>query len=471
MKTSTRLIIAIVFTYFTSLSTLVAQYNQHIDLQRALTQLQPVQSNGLDSYYNPSLVPPQDPDGYTESYLPPQTNLNLVVDGRTFSHPTVELLKKLYGEDYKTSVYYRAQEALKNDTEIARHIAKLQATRGTDINFNIHYDKEDSLLPGETVSHFDRQRKMFSYVRVQKGDTLESIAKRLGTTKEELLKDNKSRFNISPHAKSKRGIVNIGESWRDYPNDVLNDALAHEAAHTVDGTTYFGLNYGNDGKHHLDEVTDRRTAWSEGWAIYNGALFSSKTRSALNEAIYRMYLESPDSSKDDPIGNDLVNPHMMTRLRNEGTVAAIFTNIDASGQYRDQILETMKKSNQNWRKKSLSERDIVTFTQEYMKAYPDQTIRTMLAIDSATLFRADDKRLRKLFGVQAEEYLNKRASFISEFHRATRDQEKIDMLQFFATLDKELESGEIVESVPATQRETSPEVRLEPMTLVGTSTS
>ena len=349
-----------------------------------------------------------DPPGYIENTLPEQINLNLIVNGRTYTNPNAELLETLYGDNYKSSVYYRTKEALTKDTELRRHYQLLQSTRGHDITVKVHYDNPADLIAGETLTHFDKEKMKFVTVTVEEGDTIDTLASKLGIGREEVEALLPRRLNVHPHARWSTGEVNIGESWRNYPNETLYETLAHEAAHTADGTCHFPFNYGNDRVHYVSEVTDRRTAWIEGWAQYNGGLFSPNHRAQINDATHTMEQESPDSSKDDQIYEQLSNPHFMTRLRNEGTVGAILLNIDGNGKYRNQLMETFRNQNINWRTQSLKDRDIVSFTNDYMYSNPEQAKRTLLAIDCATHFRADDERLKKLYGPLVNEYLKER---------------------------------------------------------------
>ncbi len=425
--------------------------------------------NSQPYYQQTQPLTPPSPPAYTENPLPNQINLNLMVNGRSYTNPSNDLLKTLYGANYKSSVYYRTKEALTKDTELRRHYARLQATRGHDITVNVYYDNEADLIPGETFSHYNPATKKFATETVKKGDTLASIAKRMGVTKEELLKSKFNRFNVWPHARWQQGTVNIGESWRDYPDETLYETLAHEAAHTADGTCYFPQNYGNDDKHSLAEVTDRSTAWTEGWAIYNGGIFSPIHRQQINNSAHYMVKETEDSQPGDPIYEHYSSPHFMTRLRNEGTVAAILTNIDGNGKYRDNVMNILKQGNQNWVTNSLSNRDIVTFTNDYMNANPGQRMRTMLAIDCATNFTSDDDRLRKLFGVHAEEYLKERTKYIVAYHEANNKTEMMNNLEFFAKWDKTIKVSEPTIAVQPAGLLGAPsdeEVQLDPMELL-----
>ena len=360
---------------------------------------------------NPQSQPPQStfPQAYEESTFPPRVNMALDVKGTVIRAPGKDVLRALYGDDFKKSNYWQTRKQLYKDNKFTNYISSLQKTRNKDVDVIVHYDDPKRLLPGETFNHFDKESNSWKRYTVNKGDTAAVVAQNLGLTEDKFIKDNNKRFNIHNHARWKDASVHLTES-RPMGGKYLRGLLAHEITHTVDGTCGVGdYELGPDGKHYIDEYTNKATAWQEGLANYTGGLFDSRRKDLALETVDKIRMETRDSTPDNTIMEDLFNPSYTTRVGTEGVVSNVLTAIDGRGANRQNILDTVKAGNQDWQNGSLADRNIETFTTSYIARNPDQVSRSLMALDLATGFTADDDKLRQLAGnVDASDYLDNR---------------------------------------------------------------
>ncbi len=364
-------------------------------------------------------------------------SFNLLVEGETISSPSDEYLLTLYGPDYRSSVFYRTQEALTTDTKIGRHFEKLQSSRGYDMVVDIEFDSEKVLRIGETFTDYDHRGQVVKRTCVKKGDSLETVANRLSISKEELIKDNHWRFNQTSGALWSDGSIRIGESRRDKKEDEFLGELSLLAAYTSEKGP---RDCGNDLDHYVYEVTNRRSAWCEGWAVYNQGIFCEMEQHRALLAIKSMEIETADSTVEEPKYVTIENPDFSTHLSCAGIVSTILTMVDGRGKHRNRIFDVFEKGHQNKFSESSDDRNIVSFTRNYMIENPEQAIRTILAIDCVTGFRADEADLLHLFGNSADVYSKTRQNYQKVYESDWHKHQVYNVLDLYAMLDQGLES-------------------------------
>ena len=378
------------------------------------------------------------PQAYEESLLPPQVNVGLNVRGQIYTDPSKELLRGLYGDDYKQSNYWQTRKQLSKDNKFTRYIHSLQETRNKDVNVMVHYDDPKRLIPGETFTNYDSATSSWKTYTVNKGDSVAVVAQNLNLSEDDFIKNNTSRFNIHPHARWSNSTVHLSET-RPLSKKDLRGLLAHEVTHTVDGTCGVG-NYemGPDGKHYIDEYTNRSTAWQEGLADYTGGLFAPWFKNESLKTVNNIRMETRESTADDPIMENLFDPSYNTRIGTEGVVANVLTALDGRGANRQNILDTVKAGNQNWQNGSLADRNIETFTTSYIAQNPDQVSRSLMALDLATGFTADEDKLRQLAGnVDPSEYLANRAQIRMLQSEYSFQNPEANIFDFYNKFDKQ----------------------------------
>ena len=326
-------------------------------------------------------------------------------------------LSALYGANWRDSVAYRSAMMLRSEHRVGALMDDLQETSPcTNTYYNIIHDDQGDISPGEIIRFYNNG----TWIEhpVGENETLDSIAAVYGVTAQHLKEQNPDRFNVWPHArgggKKGPGEVFIAQDWQSsrLQGDDLAGLLAHEGAHTADRVSDHlrAGDYGRDGRHSLDEVTNKRTAIIEGWAIYNDALVNP---------IYEARIAETRSLYDDrsPGTKQSVGSTFENLLANEATVADILFQIDGRDpERRKRILETKTSINADIpldeeMARSATEEDKVgleRFLERYVQLHPEDGTNVQFLYDANTRFQASNEHFEDYFGVASSDYLDRR---------------------------------------------------------------
>ena len=368
---------------------------------------------------------------YSQNTLPTDINFALRVGKREYSNPSVQLLQRLYGHRYKDSIYWQTKKELAKETVLRKHIEKLQKLRNENIKIIINYDSPSQLIPGERIQVFNNRIQQWSSCIVEMDDDINTIAEKLHMTKEELLKQCPNRFNRKIGAQWSSAEVYLGEDLHNL-KQTLPSVIAHEVSHIVDGAVFINkTNYGPDGQHWTDEITDEETAWIEGWAEYNQAMFDKDFKAKISRPLQEFSLETRFSRPDKPSFAMITNAKYSIRTACELTVAAVLTAIDKSGEKREQIFAMVKDYNKN----PTHQRTMATFANDYIRMNPEECARVLFAIDVCTNFTAKAAELlENAEQGESKSYLERREILRNEFNNGLKSKD-FNIQDFYTKYD------------------------------------
>lgn len=171
----------------------------------------------------------------------------------------------------------------------------------------------------------------------------------------------------------------------------------HEYAHCMDRTwKEFIKAYGQDGTHFANEMTRPRTAWLEGFAIYNEMIEFPGEATYVQSAIQRIRVES----KTDP-GSYTIKPREdpgftgMQLLNVEGINANILFRLAKElPDGKNLVFQSVAKTNYPWR----SLRHVIS---HLTKTHPEHLGKIATIMDDETLGRLSDTELLQFIGTSA----------------------------------------------------------------------
>lgn len=203
--------------------------------------------------------------------------------------------------------------------------------------------------------------------------------------------------------------ISVNSKWLNYANceDDARTLFSHEFAHTLDLTLAKIIRpYGRDKTHFVNEMTDKRTAFLEGFAIFNEMLDSEREARAVQNTVARVKVEDKkvagkyvfyDAAGPELSGADLLNV--------EGINSVILYRM--SQEFPDgvrKVFEAFKQSNYPWR-------NIRYVTRKLAKNHPEHAAQIAAIVDEATHGKLSDAELIECAGNSAPvmEYLENRS--------------------------------------------------------------
>ena len=321
-----------------------------------------------------------------------------------------QLLRALYGPDWKESVAFRTASAVQSNSQIGERLDELQAIRSNpEMVFNIVYNPSSKINVGETLD-FYASGEWIEHV-VSEGDTVESIAAQYGLSVHDLRNFNRHRFEEGAAAQCSSNNIVIPANHSDSLGGPLNGVIIHEAAHLSDSMIN-GFKHGDYGKelgHEINEVTTERGAWIEGWSEYNQALVDERTRSDIQSGAGILFRDHPSAFSAIP---EATHEDFLSK---EGTIANILLKIDGGdASRRSQILRTMTAINDDLAQESTTNSSadeksrIHRFLDKYIELNPEEANDVISIYDGCTGYTCSREYLEEHFGKQAAEYIANR---------------------------------------------------------------
>ena len=104
----------------------------------------------------------------------PAINVNFVYGNKTYRLPEDKaVLRTVYGPTWRDSTAWRTYRKCQ-EPQTRRHLQKLQAIRGNDVNINVTYDDPNLVHPGEQIFLSDQ----CGWETIQQGESLEAMLRR-----------------------------------------------------------------------------------------------------------------------------------------------------------------------------------------------------------------------------------------------------------------------------------------------------
>ncbi|MBF0409419.1 MAG: hypothetical protein HQM10_18915 [Candidatus Riflebacteria bacterium] len=197
------------------------------------------------------------------------------------------------------------------------------------------------------------------------------------------------------------------------PTDTAS-LLAHETSHTVDNINLNLIDYGKDKRHHLNEVSTKSTAFSEGWAIFNQYYDFPSTAMLPSKLMYET--ASSAFGHPDYVMRSLTDSEVAPEdfLKTEGVVSEILFHI------AHQIPDGFDKIFKSFLKiRNDNSKDITSLINVLLDSYPEDSKKIMEIFARDTASRFSSEEFKKSFPNHFKD-IHKKKSLIKIKHSLFR---------------------------------------------------